>query len=220
MLPRSTPAVLVATLALGLIGCSGIPAAPATPAEPAGPTPLAGGSAATLHPTVEPTVAPATATPDSGNVEIPVTPGLSVEPVGSSSIRVTLADPAAKAWRVTVAGTGAQGADRWALTVETGDVAPVVTTTETAGGVDAEPLEQPRLEMGDASGQVCSASVPVCLRAPSLVLPHDGNGTLVLELARSDAGASMSVTGGTATWTTDPFVLSSWTTTEAFPWAP
>jgi hypothetical protein len=226
MFPRLTPAILVASLAVGLAACSSIPAAPVGPTSPASRAvapAIAEGSQATAiesrmpSPTIAPKPAPTA--PDTGNVGGPVTPALSIEPVGTSAIRVTLADPAAKAWRLTVAGTGAHAADRWSLTVETGDVAPVITTVDTVNGVDGQPQEQPGLEMGDANGRVCALNLPVCLRAASVVLPQDGNGTLVLELTRTDATVALDVTGGTATWTTDPFVLGPWTTTEAFPWA-
>lgn len=228
MFPRPAPAALVAALAVILVGCSGIPAAPAAPVSPAVSAPAAsqapaGGSAAVVDsPKPSPTTAPSpvpTAIPDTGNVDGGVTPALSVEPAGSTTIRVTLADPAAKAWRVTVSGTGAHSADRWTLTVETSDVAPVITTVETRNGVDGAPQERTALEAGDTTGRVCAANLPVCVPASSLALPRDGNGTLVVELARTNAAVALDVAGSTATWPTDPFVLGPWTTTEAFPWS-
>jgi hypothetical protein len=145
-----------------------------------------------------------------------------VEPVGAVSIRVTLVDPAAKAWRVTVAGVGSSTGEAapgsWTLTVETGDVAPVITTTDTLNGVPGEPQEQQGLETGHPTGRVCSVAVPVCIRAASVVLPHDGNGTLVVEIGRSDTTVGLTVTGATAGWPNDPFMLGPWTTTSAFPW--
>ena len=224
MFLRPTPVVLVAALAAGLVGCSSTPAAPVAPAS-ASPTAAAEQSAVTQPASSEPSPATPTAipaaTPDSGNVNAPVTPALSVETVGAVAIRVTLADPAAKAWRLTVAAPGSAGGSAdaiWTLTVETGDVAPVVTTTDAQNGVPGEPKEQPGLEAGAGTGRVCSLAVPVCVRAASVVLPHDGNGTLVLELGRTDTTTDLTVTGSTAGWPTDPFALGPWTSTEAFPW--
>ena len=224
MFLRPTPVVIVAILAVGLVGCSSTPAAPVAPVSPS-PSAAAERSAVTLPASPKPSpatpTAGPTATPDSGNVNAPVTPALSVETVGAVAIRVTLADPAAKAWRVTVAVPGSAGGPAsatWALTLETGDVAPVITTTDAQDGVAGEPKEQPGLEAGAGTGRVCSVAVPVCVRAASVVLPRDGNGTLVLELGRADTATDLSVTGATAGWTTDPFVLGPWTSTEAFPW--
>ncbi len=182
-------------------------------------TPVATGSAATPVPTpaASPAIPAATAIPDSGNVDAPVTPALSIEPVSALAIRVTLADPSARAWRVSVAGMDGT-AERWTLTVETGDVAPVITTNETVNGVDGEPQELAGLEAGDATGRICSVAMPVCVRAASVVLPHDGNGTLVLEISRTDTTTALSVTGSTAGWPAEPFLLGPWTTTTAFPW--
>jgi hypothetical protein len=146
------------------------------------------------------------------------TPELSIEPAGAQAIRVTLADPAAKAWRVVVTGTGSRAADRWVVEVETGDVGPAITTTDTIAGTAGEPQEQPGLEAGDARARICSTVLPVCIVAATVVLPDAGNGTLVLELVRTDAATALGVAAATAGWPADPFVLGPWTTTEAFPW--
>lgn len=210
--------VLAAAVAFALAGCSAAGHAPAASALPPTSEP-----AATLTPVAAPTTALPTASApigDTGNVGAAGGPIISVEPLRTLAIRVTLADLDAKAWRVTVAGTGAAAQDRWTLTVETGDVAPAVTTTETLGGVDGEAREQVGLESGARTGRICSVSVPVCLQAATVVLPSDGNGTLVLELTRTDTATSLRVTGATATWPAEPFIVGPWTTTEAFPWEP
>ena len=97
-------------------------------------------------------------------------------------------------------------------------MAPSITTLETVNGVAGDPQEQPGLEAGAATGRVCATSLPVCVNAASVRLPDQGNGTLTLELTRLEASADLSVTGGTAAWPSEPFVLGPWTTTEAFPW--
>jgi hypothetical protein len=221
MSPRVTP--FLAVLVVAVAACAGT-SAPAAPHQSA----VAPIVTPTVAPAATPAVAPsaptaparpaATASADAGNVNAPGTSDLSIEPAGAAGIRVTLGNADAKAWRVSVAGTGNRAADAWTLDVETGDVGPVITTTETAAGVAGEPIEQPGLEMGDASGRICSATLPVCVVAKSVVLPAGGNGTLVLELVRTDGSVPLAVSAATARWTSDPFVLGPWTTTEAFPW--
>jgi hypothetical protein len=213
MSPRVTP--LFAVLTVVLAACTGA-MAPAAPGLSAA-SPAATHAVASPAPTPSASPAP-TASADTGNVNAPGTPDLSIEPAGAQAIRVTLVNPDAKAWRVIVTGTGSQAADAWTLDVETGDVGPVITTTETAAGVVGDPLEQPGLEAGDPAGRVCSAALPVCVVAKSVVLPDGGNGTLVLELVRTETSVALAVSAATAGWPTDLFVLGAWTTTEAFPW--
>lgn len=227
MSPRFVPSLAAAALSLVVAGCAGagtmgatsaVPSASTTPASPVAAATSAPTAAPTSAPTVRPSAAP-TASPDSGNVEDPAGPVLSVEPISAVAIRVTLADPAAKAWRVSVSGTGAEARSRWDLTVETGDIAPAITTRETLGGVASEPVEQTALESGSPAGRICSVAVPVCIRAASVVLPADGNGTVVLEITRTDTTAPLEVTGATAAWAGAPFILGPWAATESFPWA-
>ena len=52
------------------------------------------------------------------------------------------------------------------------------------------------------------------------VAPPRGNGTLVVQLVRTDPSSALAASAATASWSTDPFVLGPWTTTAAFPWAP
>lgn len=224
MSPRFAPVVALIAVALALAACSGSGTASGTGppsfvalAAPAPAKPAA--TAAPIATAAAPTARPrATATPDTGNVEAPITPELSIELQTANTIGVTLVDRSAKAWQIVVRGTGDRASDRWVLTVETSDVAPVITTTDTKGGVEAQPVEQPGLEMGVTTGKVCSASLPMCVRLASVRLPHGGNGTLVLALTRTDPAAAMAVAGATARWPSDPFVLGPWTTTAAFPW--
>lgn len=214
MLSRLASVALALSVALGLAGCTSAGRAPAPTAVPSAALPTSTPPATTVRAS-----APASAAaPDTGNVDVAAGPVLSVEPVSALTIRVTLADLKAKAWRVAVVGTGAAARDRWTLSVETGDVAPVVTTIETLGGVDGDPTEQPALESGHPTGRLCAISVAVCVRLASVDTPRDGNGALVLELTRTDTTTPLQVTGATATWTGEPFNLGPWTTTEAFPW--
>lgn len=221
MSSRFAPSLAAAALALVIAGCAAAgpgAASPVPSTPPAASSPVAAAtSAPTSKPTIRPPAAP-TASPDSGNVEDPAGPLLSVEPISAVAIRVTLADPAAKAWQVSVSGTGADARSRWDLTVETGDITPAITTREAVSGVASEPVEQTALEVGSPTGRICSIAVPVCIRAASVVLPADGNGTVVLEITRTDTTAPLVVTGATATWAGAPFILGPWAATEPFPW--
>lgn len=223
MSPRIAPSLAAAALSLVIASCAGTGVTGANSPAPSTTSTASGPSApATATPTAEPSIVPSplpSASPDSGNVEDSGGPVLSVEPVSAVTIRVTLADAVAKAWAVTVAGTGTEARSRWSLDVETGDITAVVTTRETVAGAETAPVERPALESGSPSGRICSVAVPVCVRAASVVLPADGNGTVVLELTRTDTTVQLEVTGATATWTGAPFILGPWTTTEAFPWA-
>jgi hypothetical protein len=226
MKPRLAPILVSLPLTAALLACSaGAPVTTSPGAKGAPTLPAAAAPASAAPVAATPSSAPIAAaspapaaSPDEGNVDGPATPDLSIVPVGAEAIRVTLADTAAKAWRIIVAGTGSRAGDRWTLEVETGDVAPAITTVDTRAGVDGDPQEQVALEMGDTAGRLCSAVVPVCVAARSLQLPAGGNGTLVLELARTDASAPLAVTAATAPWIGEPFNLGPWTTTEAFPW--
>ena len=220
MSPRIAPILVPAltAVAIAIAGCAGAAVGPTGPvaSPPVSPAPVT-----TPEPTAVATSALATATvrPDTGDVAADQSgPQLSVEPVNAQAIRVTLVDPEAKAWRLVVDGTGDHSGDRWVLQVETGDIGPVITTSETVPGVQGQPVEQPDLESGIGRGQICSTILPVCLRAVTVRLPDEGNGTLVAELVRTDAALPLRVAGSTASWPTDPFVLGPWTMTEAFPW--
>jgi hypothetical protein len=228
MSPRVAPFVALVAVVVAACSATGSGSGSAAPSFVTVPAPAAASPAATVGPSAvaavpsarrRPTARPRpTVTPNTGNVDAPVTPELSIELQTASTIRVTLLDPSAKAWQVIVRGTGGRATNRWLLTVETSDVAPVITTTDTTRGVEAQPVEQPGLETGATTGKVCSSSLPICVRLASVRLPNGGNGTLVLSLTRTDPAVAMSVAGATARWPTDPFVLGPWTTTEAFPW--
>ena len=58
-----------------------------------------------------------------------VYPELAVEAIDASTLRLTLDDPAAKAWRLVIAGTGDLAFDRLEIEVVTSDVAPLITAT-------------------------------------------------------------------------------------------
>lgn len=208
MSPRVAPVLAFAVVSFAVAGCTG--AASAAPSAP--PTPSSSIPTAPV-----PTRVP-TSSPDTGDVTVGTGPELSVEPRGTGAIAATIADPAAKAWRIVVTGIGDQGGDQWVLEVETGDVSPMITTTETVAGVTGEPVDRSSLADGTGPARVCSTVLPACVEAAGFRLPDNGDGMLSARLVVTDPAASLAVTGATATWPGEPFVLGPWTTTEAFPW--
>ncbi len=218
MKPRLAPLLVSLPVAAALVACSaGAPAASSPEAKGPPPPPAASPSLAPVAPPSA-TVPVASSSPDQGNVNGPGTPDLSIEPVGAQALRVTIADRSAKAWRLVVAGTGSRAGDRWVLEVETGDVAPAITTLDTRAGVDGDPQAQPGLEQGETAGRVCSSVLPVCVAASSVRLPENGDGTLEVVLTRTDASVPLGVSAATAGWPAEPFILGPWTATEVFPW--
>jgi len=210
-------AVSFALIALG--GCASAPGV----TEPSF-TPIA--RAPRLTPVPLPTVAipdvtPApTPTPIQGGVDgAEAGPVLSVQEVDADTIKVTLEDPAAKAWRLVVGGTGTLAADRWEILVETGDVEPLITAREIRDGNVVDVLDLTGFGSETAAAGGCHSILPVCLDSTGFSLPAEGDGTFSVRLDLPEAGVPLTIRGGTAGWPSEPFVLGPWTDTEAFPWA-
>jgi hypothetical protein len=224
--------VLAIAVAVGLVaGC--VSAAAPSPAGTPTTRPTVGPSEPPdVVPTTPPGVAPEpvpspeaspaepTALPEEGNVEdLPMGPVLSVESIGKRSVRVTLDDLDAKAWRIVVAGTGDLANDRLRLTVETSDVAPLISVVETSDGQVVDRIDLSGFGDPTATAGLCHPTLGVCVDADAIRLPANGDGRLVVELERT-ADGSVSVTGATAGWPGEPFILGPWSTTESFPWEP
>lgn len=211
MLPRSASVLTAALALLAVAACAGpvaTPSAPPTPADGAPePTPIA-----TERPTIP------DATPITGGVDGAAGgPELTIEAVDEDTVRATLVDPDAKAWRVVVAGTGELGGDRWEIAVETGDVAPVITATEVRGGEVVDVLDLGGFYDGTAVAGGCHSTLPVCLDSDGFVVPEgDGRFSVLLDLP--EAQVPLVIRGGTAGWDGEPFILGEWRETEAFPW--
>ena len=166
MAPRVAP-VVAASFVLLLVAACGASAAPSS----AAPAPVA-----TIRvPEAEPvtSVAPAptpvpvplvTAWPDAGNVDGGGSgPELTIEMVDSQTIRATLDDRSAEAWRLVVAGVGKRAGDRWEILVEVGDVAPAITATEVRDGHVVDVMDLSGLADGTAAAGGCHGTLPVCL---------------------------------------------------------
>jgi hypothetical protein len=206
---RLAPVIAVSIALLAVAACaSTAPAAP--PVSSPGPTPTARASAAP---------APvATASPDSGNVDGQRYPELTIEALGADAVRVTIEDPAAKAWRLVIAGTGDRAGDRLDLVVETGDTGPSIIAQEVRGGVVVDAMDLSGYADGTAAAGGCHGTLAVCVDSDGFRLPADDDGTFSVRLAVVDPGAPLTITGGTATWPVEPFILGSWTDTLPFTW--
>ena len=221
MSPRRAP-VLAASLALVVVTACGVSAA-VHPATPWSALPTRAASIAPAPTSVPvPVLIPApvaTASPDAGNVDGGRSgPELTVEMVDAQTIRVTLEDPAAKAWRLVVAGVGERAGDRWEILVETGDVGPAITATEVRDGRVVDVMDLSGFADGTAAAGGCHGTLSVCLASDGFRLPHDGDGRFSVQMVLPEPGTPITLTGGTATWPGEPFVLSPWTDTEPFPW--
>jgi hypothetical protein len=213
MFTRIAP-VFVASLALVVVAACGASAAP-TSAIPSSVAP-------TRVPAASPVVTPepiVTASPDAGNVDgSGPGPELTIEMVNGDTIRATLDDPAAKAWRLVVAGAGERAGDRWEILVETGDVGPTITATEIRDGRVVDVMDLSGFADGTAAAGGCHGTLPVCLSSDGFRLPQDGDGRFSVQLVLPEPGTPLSITGGTAAWPGEPFVLGPWMDTEPFPW--
>jgi hypothetical protein len=217
MLTRVAP-VLAASLALVAVVACGSSLAPVTsPATAVPPTPV---PTVRPAPSATPAATPLVTTPpDAGNVDGGGTaPELTIELVDPTTISAQIADPAAKAWRLVVAGVGSRAGDRWEIVVETGDVGPTILATEIRDGRVADQMDLSGFADGTAAAGGCHATLPVCISSDGFRLPQDGDGTFAVHLTLPEPGTPLTITGGTATWPGEPFVLGPWTNTEAFPW--
>ena len=204
-------ATLTATL---LAACAGTTAdAPATPvpSHPTAPAPT---------PVPTPVVAPTpTPTINAGDVEGGAGPALSIEFPGDDMLLVSLQDRHAKAWRLVVAGTGDTAHDSLEIVVETGDIEPVITATEIQQGEVVGVMDLSGYLDGTAAAGGCHRTLPVCIDSSSFRLPADDDGLFAVRLLLPEPAAHLVLTGGSATWPGEPFVLGPWTDTEPFTWA-
>ena len=224
MLPRFAP-VAAALVLLVVAACAAPTAGVPSPVAPVAVAPTPALPTPTPVPTTDAPTPPLTgptptSTPNAGQVDgSGAGPRLTVEFPGDRLVDVTLDDAEARAWRVVVAGTGALAEDRFEIVVEAGDVGPVITATEVRGGavVDAIDLSFYGEETAAAGG--CHRTLEVCVDSSSFTFADDGTGRLRTRLTMPDPSrGALMITGGTAGWPGEPFVLGPWSATEAFPW--
>ncbi|HEX5828488.1 MAG TPA: hypothetical protein VFY23_13265 [Candidatus Limnocylindrales bacterium] len=219
MSPRFAP-VLAAALVLAVAACGASAVAPTPPTTgavtPVTPTPVP-------TPRPEPTPVPQpTATPirNGGDVDGWLDgPELTIEVLGDGTVDVLLEDAGAKAWRVIVAGTGDLAGDRLEIVVEAGDVGPGILATEVQDNVVTSTMELSGFTDETMAAGACHRSLEVCVDDSSFAFADDGSGRLRIRLGMPDPGElPLLVTGGTAGWPGEPFILGPWTDTESFPW--
>ncbi len=202
-LSLALPIIVLAVAACGSAATPTLPAtgsvdptAPATPSQPATPV-------TTPSPSVE---------PGQGNVDEQY-PELTVE-LGDGYV-ISVTDPAAKAWKFDVRGTGILAQDQLEIVVETGDIQPFAEARIHVGGQLVDVLEMDGMigeETVSAGG--CHPTLQVCFGSDSISVDYEtGRATLVLE--RIEPGA-FAVQGATADWPGEPFILGPWRTTEPF----
>jgi hypothetical protein len=207
---RRAPAIAVSIALLAVAACASTAPTATPPASSPGPTPSARPSA--------PPAPVVTASPDSGNVDGQRYPELTVEALGPGAVRVTIADPAARAWRLVIAGTGSGSGDRLDLVVETGDTGPSIIAAEVRGGAVVDEMDLSGYADGTAAAGGCHRTLAVCVDSDGFRLPADDDGTFSVRLTVVDPGAPLTIAGGTATWPAEPFILGPWTDTEPFAW--
>jgi len=211
MSPRVAPVIAVSFVVLVAAACGA--SAGSSPSRAPSRVP-------STAPDPTPAVTPGpSASQDAGNVDGGSTgPELTIVPVDAETIDVTLADRAAKAWRLVVSGAGERAGDRWEIEVVTGDVGPDITATEIRAGEVVDVMDLTGFADGAAAAGGCHGTLRVCLSSDGFRLPRNGDGIFSARLVLPDAATPLMVTGGTASWPGEPFVLGPWTDTEAFPW--
>ena len=209
--------VAVAPSSSAVAGRASTPPVSTAPAPTPVPTPVA--PAATPRPTPPPSSGPTTP-PDEGNVDGDAYPQLAVEARDTATLRVTLQDPAAKAWQLVIRGTGDLAFDRLEIEVVTSDVAPVITAREIHDSELVDTMDLSGYADGTAAAGGCHATLHVCIDSDGFKLPRNGNGRFRIQLSVADATGPLTITGSTAGWPAEPFILGSWTDTDAFAWSP
>jgi hypothetical protein len=217
MATRSAPIVAaVALIGLLTAACGGTPPT-SSPIPSVAPEPSIGASSPT--PAVQPSPVPSPAeTPIVGGVDGSQDgPQLSIVTVDHDTIVATIRDPAAKAWRISVAGTGALGGDRWDIVVETGDVGPVISATQVQDGRITDVMDLTGFMDRTTAAGGCHATLPVCLDSTGFTIP-EGKHRFSVRLELPEGQVPLVIRGASAAWDGEPFILGPWHETEAFPW--
>lgn len=201
------PVLLAAASALALVlAACGSAVAPSPTPRPAPASP------GTSAPSPSQPVSPAPTDPGQGNVDTHY-PELAVEL--RDGYRVSVTDPAAKAWRIEVRGIGLEAADRIELIVEVGDTAPGAEARFYVRGALVDVLSLGgMIGRGTVAAGGCHPTLELCLGTDTMsVDPVTGTLTASFE-ALSPVRAE--IQGATADWPGEPFILGPWRTTEPF----
>jgi hypothetical protein len=225
MSTRFAPLAVALLILLAAAACAAPTAVAPSPVAPVAVAPTPPLPTPTPVPTTDAPTPPVTgpdptSTPNAGQVDGSGNgPLLTVEFPGDRLVDVTLEDAAARAWRVVVAGTGALAGDRFEIVVEAGDVGPVISATEVRGGDVVDTIDLSFYGEDTAAAGGCHRTLNVCVDSSSFTFADDGTGRLRTRLNMPDpANGALTITGGTAGWPAEPFVLGPWSDTEAFAW--
>jgi hypothetical protein len=141
-------------------------------------------------------------------------PELAIESAGPDSLDITVADSTAKAWRIRISGTNP--ADRLELIVELSDIAPGIHVDEIVGNevVSTDDLTAMPDEPTVAAGG-CHRTVGVCFSSDGIHL-DDTDGILTARFSFRDPSAPIAITGATAGWPAEPFILGDWHDSQTF----
>jgi hypothetical protein len=203
------PAAVVMAGSL-LAACAGGAIGPAAPPGQPDPTPLADPSQPYgPYPTL-----PATGGEQPvGNTDLHY-PEISVSLQNGYLIDVV--DPTARAWWITVSGTGAHTGDRLEIVAEVGDVWPgAAVRVYVAGELVDETDMNGLLDNETAVAGGCHPTLGLCFSSAGMDLSPE-HGRLSVTLDGTAAGA-FEVRGATASWDGEPFILGPWRGTETVP---
>ncbi len=213
---RPALVVLVAALGFALVACTANPAAVPDP-SPFTPTPTTPSTPVTddvSDPTDDPDDAAGPGSPHEGHGDVePSFPELSIEIEDGYLVSVT--DPAAKAWRIAVAGTATRSNHRVEVIVEVGDTAPGATVRFELDGQLLDVLELgSMIGANTAASGGCHPTLGVCVSSADIDIDGE-SGTLTVRFEMLGDGP-ISIEGATAGWPEEPFILGPWDTTEPF----
>jgi hypothetical protein len=205
-------ALLVATAALVVTACGASATATVAPVTP---TPVPAQPDLTPVPGSPEEPTPTVALPE-GDVDgvQEGAPELAIESDGPDSLEISVADSTAKAWRIRISGT--DSADRLELIVETGDIVPAIHVDEIVGNevVSTDDLTRMPDEPTVAAGG-CHRTVDVCFSSDGIHL-DDTDGVLTARFTFRDPSARIAITGSTAGWPAEPFILGDWHDSQTF----
>ncbi len=184
-------------------------AATSAPGASRAPTTAPAASPSAAAPTLPPTTATSSVPPATGETA-PGYPDVSVEPLGGNEYRVTVADPEAKVWRLTI--RAAEGSPGAALRI-------VVTTGDIRYAVDATVITPPaaprhvHLRRPNAAA-ICEPTTGACLAPDGVRTPGNPSRNAASFTVTLDPDRAVTLTGATAAWADEPFVRGPWQVAE------
>ena len=103
--------------------------------------------------------------------------------------------------------------------METSDIEPVITAREIRDSEVVNEMDLSGYSDGTAAAGGCHATLHVCIDSDGFRLPHNDNGRFRVRLSVATATGPLAITGSTAGWPGEPFILGPWVTTDTFDWS-